>query len=114
MPATATLWSKDGALLTSSAADTTVLSDYRSAHYRSTLAISKGMTGIISCDIYSDWVSADNRNSGRQSESATYALMYESGGRGGRILSQKCIGIIYRQNLNEHMARHRKRCIFFF
>lgn len=66
LPATATLWSRDGALITSDDTDATALSDYRASHYLTTLTLSG--RGLFSCDIYSDWVTTDKRNSGRQSE----------------------------------------------
>lgn len=71
LPSTATLWSRDGALLTSKdgqSVRTEVLSDYRSAHYRNTLTLSEATLGVISCSVYSDWVTMDKRNSGRLGE----------------------------------------------
>lgn len=71
LPPTATLWSRDGVLLTSDdvhSIRTEVLSDYRSAHYRNVLVLSQAVLGTISCSVYSDWVTTDKRSSGRLGE----------------------------------------------
>lgn len=76
LPATAALWSRDGVLLTPDDVHsfrTEVLSDYGSAHYRNTLAISQDMLGLVSCSVYSDWVTTDKRNSGRLGEAQSSA-----------------------------------------
>ena len=68
LPSTATLWSRDGELLSNDFTELTTLSDSALAHYTSTLALPEGVFGVVSCGVYSDWVTADKRNSGRLSE----------------------------------------------
>ena len=73
-PSTATLWSRNGVLLTFTGDDndqTTGLSssvDRSGGHYRSRLMLSGVEKGVFSCDVLSDWVATDKRNSGRQSK----------------------------------------------
>jgi hypothetical protein len=74
LPSTTTLWSEDGRLLTSAdvyTPETRVLRHYQSTQYSNSLTLDllKDVVGIISCDVYGDWVTADKRNSGRQSKS---------------------------------------------
>lgn len=80
LPSTATLWSRNGGLLTANdghSMDTVVLSDDQSTHYKNTLTLygdSMLHGGMVSCDVYGDWVTTDKRNSGRQSEPTTVQL----------------------------------------
>ena len=76
LPATATLWNKDGILISlnttsneeiySSLQTLMVASD---ASYNNILTIhSSSLQGIYTCDIYSDWMSTDLSDSGRECE----------------------------------------------
>lgn len=73
-PSTATLWNKDGILLSNSedqlmASSSLLLGDQRQAHYRHSLSLTDPTVfGVLSCDVHSDWVTADKRNSGRKSK----------------------------------------------
>ncbi len=78
LPSTATLWSKDGLLLSlneSYSIDTyitgQVLTDAHTSSYMNTLEIMTdggAPSGVYGCDVYSDWVTADFLQSGRESE----------------------------------------------
>lgn len=74
LPSTATLWNKDGVLLSSLedqfvVSSSLLLSDQRQAHYGNSLTITDPTVfGVMSCDVHSDWVTADKRNSGRKSK----------------------------------------------
>lgn len=77
LPSTTTLWSRDGIRITPTDSQTLVMDstlvefqDNRLAQYRNTLAMTEGVFGVMSCDVYGDWVTADKRDSGRSSRFA--------------------------------------------
>lgn len=86
LPSTATLWNKDGVLLNTSedeyvAYSSLLLNDQLQARYRNTLTLTDPETyGVMSCNVHSDWVTADKRNSGRKSEAIYYNYSVVSGG----------------------------------
>ena len=71
-PPTATLWSRDDTLVTSNSdygvTEKVILTEYASTQYSNTLTLTDSVFGAISCAAYSDWVSTDKEQSGRQSE----------------------------------------------
>lgn len=77
-PPTATLWSKDGILLSLNETYSEdmyiteqAMTDAHTASYRNTLKIVQDrseMDGLYGCDVYSDWVTADFTLNGRERE----------------------------------------------
>lgn len=74
-PSTTALWSKDGELIIESGnVERNALVNRHTTAYRNTLRLNERTFGLISCNIYGDWLATDRSNSGRQRKEGFFVL----------------------------------------